>query len=55
LRIKLILIERRVSAKAVSGGDVMSDDESAGLDGKLTPSLSMASAWGWRTGGDARP
>ena len=34
------------SVKAVSGGDVMSDDESAGLDGKLTPSPSMASAWG---------
>lgn len=34
------------SVKAVSGGDVMSDDESAGLDGKLTPSPSMASVWG---------
>ena len=34
------------SVKAVSGGDVMSDDESAGLDGKLTLFPSMASAWG---------
>ena len=32
--------------KAVSGGGVLSDDESAGLDGKLTPFPSMASAWG---------
>ena len=46
LRVKLIPMERRVLVKAVSGGDVMSDDESAGLDGKLTPFPSMASAWG---------
>ena len=46
LRVKLILIDSASSVKAVSGGDVMSDDESAGLDGKLTPSPSMASAWG---------
>src|SRR6478609_435934 len=38
LRVKLILIERRVFGESGLRRDVMSDDESASLDGKLTPS-----------------